>query len=327
MRSLRTLAGVVIGASIALGLPATAAEWPERPITLVVPFAAGSGTDVLGRVVAEALSARLAAKVVVENVGGAGGMNGSARVARAEPDGYQLLLGNIGTHAHNQALYKQPLYQAETDFEPVGLVADLAPILIAKGDYPASDLNGFLAHARSNQDKLQYGSAGVGSAAQLACALVNAKAGLTVVHVPYRGAPLAMQDLVAGRIDYQCALLPSPVAQIQAGQVKAIAILSDARSPALPDVPTAREQGMEGVEASAWHALYLPKGTPAPIVKRLNESLGAALDDPAVREQLMRQGAVIPAPERRSRDYLRDFNKAEIQRWGGTIRAANIVVN
>ncbi|WP_048710631.1 Bug family tripartite tricarboxylate transporter substrate binding protein [Microvirga massiliensis] len=294
---------------------------------MVVPYAPGSGTDVLGRIIAARLAEVLGVSVVVENVGGSGGMAGTARVAKAPSDGYQIVIGNVGTHAHNQTLYRTPAYRADVDFEPVGLVADLAPILIARADFPAATLEEFIAYVRQNDSKINYGSAGLGSASQLACALLNAKAGLNVTHVPYRGAPQAMQDLVAGRIDYQCALLPSPLPQIQNGQVKPIAVLDIRRSGVVPEVPTATEAGLPGIEASAWHALFVPRGTPQEVVVKLNQALAAALDTPSVREQLERQGAVAPPLERRSPDYLRTFMKSEIDRWGAMIRELNIEIN
>jgi tripartite-type tricarboxylate transporter receptor subunit TctC len=316
-----------LGAALIAPAPASAQKWPERTITLVVPFAAGSATDVLGRVVAAGLGEALSATVIVENVSGAGGMTGSARVARAEPDGYQVVLGNVATHAQNQSLYRSPAYNPETDFEPVALVADLPAILIGRTDIPATSLKEFVAYLKQNQSKLQFGSAGTGSASHLGCALLHATAGVDVTHVPYRSAPLAMQDLVAGRIDYQCGLLPSPIGQIREGQVKAFALLANARSAALPDLPTAEEQGMAGVEASAWHGLFLPKGTPADIVQKLNAAMSATLDNPKVRSQLATQGALIPAADRRSPEQLRAFVKSEIERWGRTIRSMKIELN
>jgi tripartite-type tricarboxylate transporter receptor subunit TctC len=319
------LLACVLGMSF-LG-PAAAQNWPERTVTLVVPFAAGSATDVLGRVLASALSEQLGANVIVENVSGGGGMTGAARVARAEPDGYQIVLGNIATHAHSQALYRKPAYNAETDFEHVALVGDLPAILLGRKDVPATTLAEFVAYLKQNQSQLQFGSAGTGSASHLGCALVHATVGVEVTHVPYRSAPLAMQDMVAGRIDYQCGLLPSPIGQIREGQIKAFALLAASRSSALPDVPTAEEQGMAGLDASAWHGLFLPKGTPADIVKKLNAAAAAALDSPKLQQQFAAQGAILPQRDRRSPEALKAFVKSEVERWGKTIRAMNLELN
>jgi tripartite-type tricarboxylate transporter receptor subunit TctC len=307
--------------------PAHAQKWPERTITLVVPFAAGSATDVLGRIIAHALGEALGTNVIIENVSGAGGMTGSARVARSEPDGYQLVLGNVATHAQSQALYRAPAYNVETDFEPIAPVGELAAILIGRKDIPASTLQEFLYYLKQNQSKVQFGSAGTGSASHLACELVHAVAGVQVTHVPYRSAPLAMQDLLANRIDYQCGLLPSPIAQIREGQIKAFALLANTRSGALPDLPTAHEQGMAGVEGSAWHVLFAPKGTPRDIVTRLNEATKAALETSKVQEQLALQGATLPGRDSRSPESAKAFVKSEIQRWGRTIRAMKLELN
>ena len=309
------------------GGPASAQKWPERTITIVVPFAAGSATDVLGRVIANGLSEALRATVIVENVSGAGGMTGSARVARSAPDGYQLVLGNVATHAQSQSLYKTPAYNVETDFEPIAPVGELAAILIGRNDIPATSLKDFIAYLKQNQSKLQFGSAGTGSASHLACELLHATAGVQVTHVPYRSAPLAMQDLLANRIDYQCGLLPSPLGQIRESQVKAFALLAATRSGALPDLPTAAEQGIAGVEGSAWHVLYAPKGTPAEIIRKLNEATIAALDAPKVQEQLAAQGATLPPSDRRSPEHVKSFVKSEIERWGRTIRAMKLELN
>jgi tripartite-type tricarboxylate transporter receptor subunit TctC len=254
-------------------------------------------------------------------------MTGSARVARSDPDGYQLVLGNVATHAQSQALYKTPAYNAETEFEPIAAVGELAAILIGRNDIPATSLKEFIAYLKQNQSKLQFGSAGTGSASHLACELLHATAGVQVTHVPYRSAPLAMQDLLANRIDYQCGLLPSPIGQIREGQVKAFALLATTRSGALPDLPTAAEQGMPGVEGAAWHVLFAPKGTPAEIIRKLNEAAVAALDTPRVQEQLAGQGATLPPRDGRSPEHVKAFLKSEIDRWGRTIRAMKLELN
>ena len=203
-----------------------AQSWPTRPMTMVVPFAAGGPMDTVGRILAPRLGELLGQQVVIENVGGAGGMTGSARVAKATPDGYQFVLGNVGTHAVSQTLSKNPLYNAVTDFTPVALVADLSLVLVARKDLPASSLAEFIAYVRANQEKLQFASAGAGSATHLGCVLINAAIGVNVTHVPYRGGAPAMQDLVAGRIDYMCIDTPVAVPQIESGTIKGIAILA-----------------------------------------------------------------------------------------------------
>jgi tripartite-type tricarboxylate transporter receptor subunit TctC len=316
--------------AIALALPwlgaerAAAQAWPTRPVTLVVPFAAGGSVDVMGRILAARMSEVLGQQVIVENVGGAGGMVGSLRVAKAPPDGYEFVLGIAGTHAQNQTLYKHPLYNAATDFAPVALIAEQPTVLTTRKDLPPDNLAQFISYAKANQAKMQYGSAGAGSANHLACVLLNAAAGIDVTHVPFRGGGPAMQELLAGRIDYMCNIVTNALPQIEAGMVKAIALLSTKRSPSLPNVASAAEQGLPDFDASTWYAAFLPKGTPAPIVQKLNAAIEATVGTPAVQQRLSEIGADIVAPERRTPDYLAKFVTSEIARWAGPIRASGV---
>jgi tripartite-type tricarboxylate transporter receptor subunit TctC len=305
-------------------LPAAAQDWPARPLTMVVPFAAGGPADVVGRIMAAGLSVNLRQEVIVENVGGAGGMTGAARVAKAAPDGYQLGLGNLGTHAANQTFYKAPLYNAATDFAPVMLIAETPLLLLTRKDLPAEDLSQFAAYAKAHQAQMQFGSGGPGSASHLACMLLNAAIGVTVTHVPYRGAAPAMQDLIAGRIDYQCPDSPAAISQIQSKTIKALATFARERSPRLPDVPTAQEQGFADFTASNWFALFLPKGTPDPIVQKMHAAAVATLDMPAVQVRMRDIGADIVPPERRSPAFLQNFVESEIKKWAGPIRASGV---
>ena len=240
--------------------------WPTRPVTMVVPFAAGGPMDVVGRIMATALSEQLGQQVVIENVGGGGGMTGAARVAKAAPDGTSSCLGNVGTHAVSQSLSKNPPYHVTADFAPVVLFADLSLVLVTRKDLPANNLQEFIAYAKANHDKMQFASASAGSATHLGCALLNAAIGVDVTHIPYRGGGPAMQDIVAGRVDYICIDMPGVISLIESGQIKAIAVLSSARTASLPNVPTAQEQGLPGFEAANWAAFFMPKDTPAPIV-------------------------------------------------------------
>jgi len=318
----RMLAAVALFACAAL--PATAQEWPARTITMVVPFAAGGPADVVGRIMAAGLSVNLRQEVIVENIGGAGGMAGSARVAKAAPDGYQLGLGNLGTHAANQTFYKAPLYNAATDFAPVMLIAETPLLLLTRKDLPADDLGQFAAYTKAHQAQMQFGSGGPGSASHLACILLNAAIGVNVTHVPYRGAAPAIQDLIAGRIDYQCPDSPAAIALIQSKTLKALATFARERSPRLPDLPTAQEQGFSEFTASNWFGLFFPKGTPAAIVQKLNAAGAAALDMPAVRARMQDIGADIVPPERRSPAFLQTFVESEIKKWAGPIRASGV---
>jgi len=312
---------------VILVAPAAAQDWPSRPVTMVVPFAAGGPMDTVGRILGGRLGEVLGQQVVVENVGGAGGMTGAARVAKATPDGYQFVLGNIGTHAHSQTLYKNPLYNAAADFSPVVLIAELPQVLIARKDLPARNLQDFIAYARQHQAKMQYGSGGAGSATHIACVLLNAAIGINVTHVPYRGGGPALQDLVAGRIDYQCLDAPIAVPQIEAGAVKAIAVLTRERSAVLPTLASAHEQGLTDFAAANWCAIFLPERTPAPIVGKLHDAMVATMETPAVRTRMTEIGADLVAPERRSPDYLAGFVRGEIAKWAAPIRASGVQVD
>ena len=319
----RILPIALVFASLCFG-PAVAQEWPSRPVTLVVPYAAGGPIDTIGRILATRLAELLGQQVIVENVGGAGGMTGTARVAKATPDGYQVVLGNVGTHAGNQTLYRHPLYNAATDFAPVILVVELPLVLVARKDLPADDLPGFLAYAKANQATMQFGSGGAGSATHLACALLNAAAGIEVTHVPYRGGAPAMQDLIAGRIDYLCVDTPVALPQIESKTVKPIAVLTRGRSPSLPALAPAHEQGLADFAATNWAGLFLPKDTPAPIIAKLHDATVAAMDTPSVQAQMKKVGADLVAPERRSPAYLQRFVETEIEKWAGPIKASGL---
>ncbi len=304
---------------------AVAQGWPSRPVTMVVPFAAGGGTDVLGRIIGQRLSEVLGQQVVIENVGGAGGMVGSARVAKAPPDGYQFVLGSRAD-AINQTLYKNPLYNLATDLVPVVLVAEQPTVLITRKDYPARNLQDFIAHARKNQDTMQFASAGAGSTGHVDCALFNAAIGLKVTHVPYRGGGPALQDVIGGRIDYFCTLSGTIKPQIESNLVNAVAVLTRERSPLLPTVASAAEQGLPDFEASTWFGLFVPKGTPAAVIQKLHDATVAAMDTPAVQERLSQAGATAVAPERRSPAYFQQFVGSEIEKNAKPIKAAGIAL-
>ena len=303
---------------------AAADTWPSRPVTLVVPLAAGGGSDGLIRVVTPRLSEILGQSVIVENVGGAGGMIGAARVAKAPPDGYQMLLGTSGTQATNQSIYAKPLYDAATDFTPVGLIFEVPQVLLVKKDLPVNNLKEFTAYAKANQGMMQFGSSGAGGTGHLGCLLLNTRLGIDVTHVPYRGGGPAMQDLVAGRTDYQCALANLAMPQIEGKNVKAIAVLTPERSPLMPNIPALGEQGLPDFDASAWNVIVLPKDTPRDIADRLHTALFEALDTPTVRDRLNQMGASVAPKERRSAAYLQKWVETEIAKWAGIVKAAGI---
>jgi tripartite-type tricarboxylate transporter receptor subunit TctC len=301
-----------------------AQAYPSRPITMVVPFAAGGGSDVAGRILASRLSELLGRPVIVENVVGAGGMTGSARVAKAVPDGYQFVLGGTGTHATNQTFYKTPLYNAATDFAPVALIAEEPMLLLTRNDLPANNLQEFIAYAKANQARMQFGSAGTGTSVHLGCVLLNAAIGVNVTHVPYRGAGPAMQDLIAGRIDYQCAASSAATSMVEGSLVKPIAILSRSRTATLPRLASAHEQGLADFDVNYWAALFLPQGTPTAIVQKLNSAVVATLATTSVRDRLRQLGSIVVDPERQSPEYLQKFVEGEIEKWAGPIKAAGV---
>ncbi len=301
---------------------ASAQDWPTRAVTMVVPYAAGGPVDTLGRILAARLSEILGQQVVVENVAGAGGMTGSSRVAKAPPDGYTVLLSGSAVLAINQTLYKKPLYNAVTDFEHVVLFSDSARVLITRKDLPVNTLSEFVAYAKANQGKMQYGSAGAGSGMHVCAVLLDAAMGTKITHVPYRGSSPAMQDLMGGRIDFVAEQISTALPQIQGGTVKALATLGLERAPGLEQLPSAQELGLAGLDCGSWGSLSFPKGTPDEIVQRLAKATNEAVETPAVRERLKSIGVTIPAPERRTPEYLAKFVVSEIARWAGPIKVS-----
>jgi tripartite-type tricarboxylate transporter receptor subunit TctC len=315
---------VVATALLAATAPATAQDWPTNRITLVVPFAAGGSSDVIARIAADGISNNLHQPVIVENVSGVGGLLGGARVAKAAPDGYEFLIGNVGSIAQSQWLYKQPLYTSVKDFAPVGLLTDESLVVVVRPDFPADNLQQFIAYTKANQGKLHFSSSGAGGSNHLACMMLNSAIGIEVTHVPYRNVVQGMQDVMAGRVDYDCLSLPLALPQIAAKSVKPIAVLSKNRSPILPDLQTANEQGLTDFDAPSWYALFLPAATPPAIVQKLNQATFAALEVPAVQERLKQIGGDVIAPDRRSPEYLAQFLAAEIKRWEGPIKASGV---
>jgi tripartite-type tricarboxylate transporter receptor subunit TctC len=318
----RALLGLFALASVAM-----AQDYPARPVTMVIPFAAGGPQDGIGRIIAQRMTEILGQQVVVENVAGAGGMTGSDQVARAEPDGYRFVLGTVGTHAQGQTLYKKPLYNAATDFTPVALIAETPIALIVKKDLPVNNLKEFAAYAKENQKTMSFGSAGAGSATHLGCVVVNSVLSLDIIHVPYRGTGPAMQDLIGGRIDFLCDIINTAKPQIDGGTVKGIAIMTKERSSALPNLPTGLEQGVKDFEAYTWSAVFLPTGTPAPIVKKLNQAIVEAMRTPWVRDRLQSLGAQIVSDDRATPEYLAKFVRSEIDKWAPVIKVSGVSVD
>lgn len=323
---LRTFAGAVL-LILSLGAQAVAQDWPNRPITMVVPFPAGGPIDVVARILAPPMGELLGQQIIIENVSGAGGMTGSARVAKAAPDGYQFLLGNSGTHTYSQLLYRKPLYSAVADFTPVAVFVENSKVLVTRNDFPADALPAFITYAKTNAPRMQYGSAGAGSATHMTCVLLNAAIGIDITHVPYRGTGPAMQDLMGGRIDYICDVISTSLPLVRSRSVKAIALLSPQRSPVLPDLLTAQEQGLAGFDADAWNAFFLPRGTPDAVVRRLAKVVSDVLDMRWVRDRLEGLGLNVPAPERRTPDYLSKLVPSEIEKWAAPVKASGVMAD
>jgi tripartite-type tricarboxylate transporter receptor subunit TctC len=315
---------VALAALTAWATPVAAQDYPARPITLIVPFAAGGGVDSSARLQAVAMSEILGQSIVIENVGAAAGTVGSGRVAKAAPDGYTMLIGNSGTHVFSQSLYTKKPYDSQTDFEPVGMVTESPRLLVARKGLPVSNLQELIAYMKTNQAKMQYGSAGVGSGTHLPCALLNFTLGVDITMVPYRGENPALQDVVADRLDYMCTTIQSGAVQARQGNVKGIAVMAERRAAIIPNVPTSGEQGLPGVEASVWNGFFFPKGTPEPIIAKMHDAVEKALSRPDIREKMDSLGLEILPPEQRTPDYLAKYLPQDIARWGKVIKAAGI---
>lgn len=320
-RVLALLAVLALGLS---ALPARAQGWPERAVTLIVPFAPGGAADGIARIVAEGMARRLGQPVVVENVGGVGGTLGTARVKNAAPDGYTIGLGHVGTHAAAVALYRRLPYDPKSDFTPISYIASSPLVLDVRKDFPAKTLQEFIAVARRDGDKITNGHAGIGSIAHVSCAYFAALAGITPTEVPYKGNGPMMNDMLAGRLDYSCDQLLGAAGRINAGQIRALALAAPHRSPVVPDVPTSIEAGLPAWQANAWTALYAPRTVPAAIVDRLRSAATAAIEDPAVAKRLQDLGADVPSAEEREPARFAAFAQEEIARWGKIIRDARI---
>src|SRR3954449_13090015 len=323
----------VIAAALALllGAPASAQDsataWPTRPITMVVPFPAGGPVDPVARLLSQRLTESLGQPVIVENMGGAGGMTGAARVAKSPPDGSMFVFGTQGSHTFSQMLYKKPLYDAVKDFAPVGVVVENSKLLLARKDLPVNNLKEFITYARANQAKMQFGSAGTGSATHVACVLLNSTIGVDITHVPYRGTAPALQDVVAGRIDYICEIVSTAQPFVQGNLVKPIALLAPQRSRAYPDLPTADEQGLKGFDADGWNAFFFPKDTPDPILRKLAKATSDILDVPEIHDRLEGFGLNVPARERRTPAYLEKLVRSDLEKWAPPVKASGAMAS
>jgi tripartite-type tricarboxylate transporter receptor subunit TctC len=323
---LRAVISAAMAGLFAFTGSAFAQNYPTRPVTMIIPFAAGGPTDVLGRIVGARMSELLGQQLVIENVGGAGGMTGSKRVADARPDGYTIGIGTVGTHAQGQTLYKRPLYNSQTDFQPVALLAQVPILLTVRKDLPVKDLKEFVAYAKANQDKMQFASAGAGSATHLGCVLLNYLMGTNIVHVPFKGTGPAMAELQSGRIDFMCEISSTAKAHVDAGSIRALTIMNATRSPALPNLPTSTEQGMKELVAYTWNAIFMPKGAPPDILAKLNKTAVDAINTPAVKEKLAGLGAEIATGDQTTPEYLAKLVKDETEKWAVPIKASGVSV-
>ena len=322
MYNMKRLAAAAFALAL-LPFSASAQSYPDRTITMVVPFAAGGPTDTVARLLAESMSNDLGEQVIVENVGGAGGTLGAGRVAKADPDGYTILLHHIGM-ATSATLYRTLPYNPRDDFAPIGLVTDVPMTIVARGDLEPADGLALVDYIKANGDKISYGNAGIGSASHLCGMLLMNALGVQMTTIPYKGTGPAMTDLLGGQIDLMCDQTTNTSSHIKAGKIKAYAVTTPTRVPSLPDVPTAAEAGMAGVEVAVWHALYAPKGTPQEAIDRLSASLKVALKDPKVVERFAELGTEPVAEDRATPEALAAFLPAEIDRWKPIIDAAGV---
>ena len=324
MQSCRFTAGLLAAAiALAVGnVPGAAQDYPNRPVTVIVPFAAGGPTDVIARIVTDNMSRSIGQTFVIENVVGAGGTTGITRAKRAKNDGYTIAMGHLGTHAAAPALYPNLAYDPAGDFEPIGLVAGTPILILAKKDFAPKDLKEFVTYVKANEAKLNMAHAGVGSVSFTTCLLLNDILKVKPTSIPFQGTGPSMNALIGGQVDYMCDQIVNAVPQVQGGTIKAYAIATEKRDPSLPNVPTTKEAGLPEYQASAWNGLFAPKGTPKEAVAKLSAALDKALDDETTRKRLLELGSDIPGKDRRGGDALHTLVKTEIARWTPVIKAA-----
>jgi tripartite-type tricarboxylate transporter receptor subunit TctC len=326
MRHAKTLKSLLCIAAICVAVApgsAQAQSYPSRPITVVVPFPAGGPSDVVARIVTEQMGTILGQSMIVENVGGAGGTIGSARVAAAPPDGYTLLAGSMGSHVAAPVLTPNVKYDSERDFEPIGFTAHAPAVIVARKDFPAKDLREFVDYLRTNGDRVKQAHGGIGASSHMACLLFTTQAGVKPSLVAYRGTGPAMNDLIGGHVDFFCEQAVSVAPQILGGVIKAYGVSSRERLAILPDVPTAKEAGID-YEMSIWAGIFAPKGTPKDIIDKLADALNQALADPSVAKRLADLGGSLPRPDERTPEKFTAFVKAEIARWSPILKSANV---
>ena len=301
---------------------AQAQEYPARTVTVIVPFAAGGPADITGRIVADIFSRHLGQKFVVENVGGAGGTTGALRAARAAADGYTILSGHLGTNALAPAFYPNLGYDPQTDFAPIGLTAEYPELLVVRKDFPADNLKEFVGYAKANPEKLNVGHAGLGSVSYIGCLLLHAAIGIKPTMIPFTGTAPVLNAMLGGEVDYECDPVLGTLSQVQAGNVKALAVAARKRSPLLPDVPTSHEQGLPEFDIAPFYAVFVPSGTPQAVVDKLAAALSKGLDEEAVQKRLTELGADSVEQSRRGPTALADLVKSEAARLTPVLKAA-----
>lgn len=306
----------LVAALTAIGaVSASAQGFPTKPVTMIVPFAAGGPTDVVARIVGDHMSKTLGQPVIVENVAGAGGTTGITRAAKAGNDGYTIAMGHMGTHGASPGLYPNLAYNPQTDFEPVGLAAGTPIVIVARKNFPAEDLKEFIENVKANQKTLNAAHAGTGSVSHITCLLFNDMLKVDVNAIPYRGTGPLLNDLISDKVDYTCDQIVNVSEQIKGGNVKAYAIATPSRSPALPNLPTTAEAGLPAYQVSAWNAVFAPKGTAPEALAKLRDALTKAVTDPATRKRLEDLGGVVPDAKGASADALAALVKSENARW------------
>jgi tripartite-type tricarboxylate transporter receptor subunit TctC len=327
MKNIRLAALLAVAAVAVAGVPAAAQNYPARPITMVVPYPAGGPSDVVARIVAEGMGRALGQSIVIENVGGAGGTIGTGRVAEAQPDGYTLLGASMGSHVSAPALYPNLKYDSTKDFTPIGLTLHAPAAIVAKQDFPAKDLKEFIAYLKKNGESVKQAHGGVGSSSHMACMLFTSQLGLKPSMVAYRGTGPALNDVIGGHVDFFCEQVVSVKGAIQGGKIKAFVVSGDSRSPALPNVPSAKESGVPDYQISVWSAVFAPKNTPKPIADKLADALNKALDDPATVKRLQDLGGTVPPKADRGPAPLASLLKKDIGRWDPILKTANAKQN
>jgi tripartite-type tricarboxylate transporter receptor subunit TctC len=321
----RLLASSGLAALAGLGTITAQAQtqaYPTRSITMIVPFAAGGPTDVISRIVTGHMAQTLGQSIIIENVVGAGGTTATSRAARAANDGYTLITGHMGTHAAAVPLYPNLAYHPEKDFEPVALLAGTPILILARKEFAPKDLKEFVSYVKTNVEKVNAAHAGIGSVSHVSCQLLNSILDIKPTGVPFNGTGPAMNALVGGQVDYMCDQIVNAVPQINGGTIKAYAVATPARNPSLPDLPTTVEAGLPAFQAQAWNAIFAPKGTPAPVIAKLNAAAAKALDDENVRKRLLDLGSVIPAAAERTPEALASLVKSEIAKWTPVLKPA-----